>query len=110
MGLVINRVYFEGVPPKEAEIRHQLEARIGSSYGLDSVTQDGSHIEVRTMMDTLTLPYLLKILNERGGVVVDFETREPRETKLPSFVDTPWRALPLWKRLKIRVLILLGRQ
>ena len=109
MGLVISRVRFEGAPPSEAEIRRDLEARIGSSYGLDSVVGDGCELRVNTMMDTLTLPYLLKILAERGGVVVDFKTGEPRETKLPSFVDTPWRALPLWKRLKIRGLILLGR-
>jgi aryl-alcohol dehydrogenase-like predicted oxidoreductase len=70
MGLIVNRVRFEHKPPGEAEIRREVEARMGSSYGLDSVEQYGLELEVNTMMDGKTESCVLEILRERGGVVV----------------------------------------
>jgi hypothetical protein len=62
MGLFVDRVQFDGEPPNEEVIRSELLARTGSSYGLDSLVRHPHEIEVKTMMDPVTRPYVLKIL------------------------------------------------
>ena len=108
MGLFVDRVRFDSDPPSEEVIRRELLARVGSSYELDSMEVHSHEIEVNTMMDPVSRPYVLKILLEKGGVLLSFPTGEPVDPHLPSYVDTPWRSLPPWKRAWIFTLFYLG--
>jgi hypothetical protein len=101
MGLFATLVRFDRQPPTHEEIARELQARTGSATGLDSVVARGFELEVYSMLDPATQPYLLKILIERGGVPLDMQSREACPVELPDYVDTPWRSLPLWKRARI---------
>jgi hypothetical protein len=108
MGLFVDRVRFDGEPPNEEVIRRELLERTGSSYGLDSIVRHPHEVVVNTMLDPVTRPYVLKILVEKGGVLLSFATGEPLDQRLPSYVETPWRSLPLWRRAWIFTLFNLG--
>jgi hypothetical protein len=108
MGLFIDRVRFDEAPPSNEEIIALLEERVGSSYGLDAIERDGNELQITTMLEPVTRPYVLKILFERGGVRLDFATREPRPADLPPYVERPWKGHPWWTRAKIHLAFNLG--
>lgn len=108
MGLFIDRVRFASPPPSDEVLLAELATRTGSSYGVDSIARSGTEIQVCTMLDPVTRPYLLQILMEHGGVPLDYRSGEPWALELPAYVDVPWRRQPLWKRTWIRILFLVG--
>ncbi len=107
MGLFVIKARFASEAPSESELRAALHAIVGLSDGLDSITQSGRELQICVDMEPVTRPYLLRILREKGATIVAFDTGLPIEVELPSYVHSPWRALPLWKRVRIRAGFLL---
>jgi hypothetical protein len=108
MGLFLIRAKFEGEPPTEQTFRAELLRELGDISGLEGFDVDGKLVEVRTMMDATTYPYAIKVLLRLGGNYVDALTLEPREPKLPAFVERRWRDWSLWARARIRLGFLLS--
>ncbi|MEI8257232.1 MAG: hypothetical protein WCJ30_16280 [Deltaproteobacteria bacterium] len=108
MGLFVARVRFEAEPPANDDILAELADRIGSVSAVESIERDGNELKVATMLDPVAYPYMLKILSERGGVLLDYGTGEPRALGLPQYVSAPWRSHGFATRLWIRVRFLLG--
>ena len=90
MGLFAARIRFDGEPPPEGEILAELGRRIGRTDGVDSIERQDNEIKIGAMLGPVTFVYLLKILSERGGVLLHYGSGEPRDFALPSYVDTPW--------------------
>lgn len=76
--------------PTEEQIRSALEAKIGSSQGLDSVVFSESECKVYCDLDAVTKPYLVKTMLECGGVPLDLKTGAERTVVLPWYVDRRW--------------------
>jgi hypothetical protein len=108
LGLFIDRIRFVSPPPSDDVLLGELARRTGSAYGVDSIERTGTELQVCTMLDPVTRPYLLQILMEHGGVPLDYRSGEPRAVELPAYVAVPWRKQPLWKRTWIRILFLVG--
>jgi hypothetical protein len=108
MGLYMIRARFAHAAPSEETFRRELQAELGSLGGLEGFESDGPVVEVRTMLDPVTRPYAIKVLERLGGQHLDARTLEPSDPKLPEFVSKPWHEVPAWRRASIRVRFQLG--
>jgi hypothetical protein len=103
MGLIRIHARFPDSPPSEDAFRRELVLEVGDDVGLESFQVDGNLVQVQTMLDPVTEPYAVKVLQRLGGVMVDSQTHEPKVRALPGFVSRPWRDWPMWKRAVIHV-------
>ncbi|MFI5301411.1 MAG: hypothetical protein ACHREM_25270 [Polyangiales bacterium] len=108
MGLFVARVRFESDPPSNDEILAVLASQIGSVGALEPIERHGNELKIGTLLDPVAYPYLMKILMERGGAAVHWNTGEPIKVSLPDYVSTPWLKLPWATRALIRVRFFLG--
>jgi hypothetical protein len=108
MGLFAFRIRFASVVPTEAVLRAELLRQAGSATGLDSFEVRDNIVQITTTLDPVTRPYTFKVLQDLGGVYVDFATGEPRDPHLPEYVQQPWSAWPFWTRASIHARFHLG--
>jgi hypothetical protein len=104
MGLFVVRARFPSRPPSKEELLAEMVQWAGSSGGVDSIRARGEQeLEIFVDMDPVTRVYLIRILLDREGQVLDFGTGEVRKVTLPEFAMLPWSKLSVLKRILVRL-------
>lgn len=90
MGIFADRIRFAAEPPTREEVDRDLGARAGPARRLSGYRREGNELLVYTSLDIVTRSYAMKVLVDRGGVLLDFNSGAPSGEQLPTFVDRPW--------------------
>src|ERR1041385_2472140 len=77
-------------PPSREQVNSNLQAQVGINGRLAGYRRDGRDVLIYTSPDAFTPAYAMKVMRDLGGVLIDFETREPLNEPLPEFVEKPW--------------------
>jgi hypothetical protein len=57
---------------------------------LSGCRREGTDLLVYTTGDDVARCYAIKVLRDLGGTLLNLNTREPSDERLPAFVEKPW--------------------
>ena len=98
MGMYELRVQFDKEPPAWELVDCAMRELTGKYFvHKNEYDIDGNVVKVLVGMNPVTLPYLTKVMQDLGGVCLDWNGL-PYTPSLPSFVSQPWEEIGWWRR------------
>jgi hypothetical protein len=101
MGLRVARVRFTPLVPELSGILDAVRQRIGTGLDVAHFRVEGSDVLVSMGLDSVWFAYVMRVLMERGGVHVDWLTKEPSGYTCPEYTAKPWLEYPHSERVAI---------
>lgn len=103
MGLMIVQARFDNAPPRADEVQEVLSRLIGSARAIHSVEVEGTVVSITFAPSLVTRAYVLKLVDDLGGIPINAVTGQAYTPNHPPFVRLSWRRWPLWKRAYFRL-------